>query len=256
MAMRKPFDFVRFRLPFVYVRFRLRRALEGTVVFGLIALLAVVGIAMVQRNARYAGAPPQRPAPVILLDAGHGGEDGGAVGVGGLVEKDLNLAITCKLDSFLRAMGYETALTRDCDTDLHDASAVGVRERKTSDILKRFAMMEALGGGDLFVSIHQNKFGAQSAHGTQVFYSSNTPQSAVLAESIQERVVGLLQPGNHRLIKPAGDSIYLLYNAKKTAVLVECGFISNVEEAEKLRQDEYQNQMAFAIACGILDYGG
>ena len=239
----------------IVIRFRLKRALLGAGAFAAICGLTAAGIRLVQNAALQAGARPGSPNPVILLDAGHGGEDGGAVGVGGVVEKELNLPITLKLDSFLRAMGYETVLTRSADTDLHDAAAAGLRERKTSDILNRFAMMETLRDTDLFVSIHMNKFaGGSGPRGTQVFYSKNHPQSLMLAQAIQQNVVRLLQPGNARQIKPSGDSIYLLFNAHKPAVLVECGFISNPAEAALLQDGEYQNQLAFAIACGILDY--
>jgi len=238
-----------------FIRIRLKRALWAMGVLAAACVFTALGIFLVQHAERRAAANPvNSPDPVILLDAGHGGEDGGAVGVGGVVEKNLNLAITLKLDSFLRAMGYQTILTRSSDTDLHDLTASTVHDRKVSDIHNRFAMMEALRGKDLFVSIHMNKFPGAGAHGTQVFYSKNTPKSAALAQAIQESVVHLVQPENTRLIKPSGDSIYLLYYAKKTAVVVECGFISNAAEAELLQDDAYQNKIAFAIACGILDF--
>jgi len=244
------------RMKFMFVlRFRRKRMLltMGSLVAG--CAFTALGIFLVQHAARRAATGPVAgPDPVILLDAGHGGEDGGAVGLGGVVEKELNLAITLKVEIYLRAMGYQTILTRSTDTDLHDAAASTVRDRKTTDIHNRFAMMEALRDKDLFVSIHMNKFPGGGAHGTQVFYSKNTPQSAVLAESIQSNVIRLLQPENTRKIKPSGDSIYLLYYAKKTAVLVECGFISNAGDVEKLQDDGYQNRLAFAIACGILDF--
>jgi len=236
------------------IRFRLKRALwmAGAAVFA--CALTALGIFLVQRTMQAAIGQEERPAPVLLLDAGHGGEDGGAVGVDGIVEKDLNLAVTLKLDSFLRALGYETILTRSTDTATYDASAVTMREKKVSDIHNRFAMMEALRDNDLFLSIHMNKFPGKSAHGTQVFYSKNRPESAALAQCIQESVVRLLQPENTRQIKPSGDEIYLLYYAQKPAVLVECGFLSNAQEAAKLKQDAYQDQLAFAIACGVLDF--
>ncbi|MDR2686180.1 MAG: N-acetylmuramoyl-L-alanine amidase [Oscillospiraceae bacterium] len=238
-----------------FIRFRLKRALLAIGVMAAACAFTALGIFLVQHGAwRAAANPAACPDPVILLDAGHGGEDGGAVGVGGVVEKDLNLAITLKLENFLRAMGYQTVLTRVSDSDLHDAAASTTRERKTTDIHNRFAMQEALRDKDLFVSIHMNKFPGNGAHGTQVFYSKNTPLSAVLAQAIQESVVRLVQPENTRQIKPSGDSIYLLYYAKRTAVMVECGFLSNAGDAEKLQQDEYQNQIAFAIACGVLEY--
>ena len=238
-----------------FIRFRLKNALLAAGVIFVACVLLVLGFWLVRQAAQRAAAGlTPSPDPVILLDAGHGGEDGGAVGLGGVVEKELNLAVTLKLDSFLRAMGYQTVLTRSSDSDLHDLTASTMRERKISDIHNRFAMMEALRDKDLFVSIHQNQFPGAGAQGTQVFYSKNTPASAVLAQAIQKSVVRLVQPGNTREIKPSGDEIYLLYYAKKTAVLVECGFISNSEEAKKLQQDAYQNELAFAIASGILEY--
>ena len=236
------------------VRFRLKRALLAMGLMIALCLCTALGIFLVQRAIQSNAGPANSPDPVILLDAGHGGEDGGAVGLGGVVEKELNLAITRKLESILRAMGYQTILTRTGDNSIHDADAATMRERKVSDIHNRFAMQESLREKDLFVSIHMNKFPGSAAHGTQVFYSKNNPASALLAQSIQESVVRLVQPENTRQIKPSGDSIYLLYYAKKTAVMVECGFLSNAGDAEKLQDEEYQNRIAFAIAGGILDF--
>jgi len=240
-----------------FIRFRLKRALLTVGVTVAACVFTAVGIFLVQHAERRAAANPiHSPDPVILLDAGHGGEDGGAVGIGGVVEKDLNLAITLKVETYLRAMGYQTILTRSTDTDLHDAAASTVRDRKTTDIHNRFAMQEALREKDLFVSIHMNKFPGGNARGTQVFYSKNTPNSALLAESIQRNVIRLVQPENTRQVKPSGDSIYLLYYANRTAVVVECGFISNAGDAAKLQDDAYQNRLAFAIACGVLEHCG
>ena len=237
----------------VFIRFRLKRALIYIAAAAAVCAVTAGGIFMVQRAARMVSGDG-RQVPVILLDAGHGGEDGGAVGLDGIVEKDLNLPITLTLDAFLRALGCQTQMTRTADISIHDAKASTLRERKSSDIHNRFHMMEALGETGLFVSIHQNKFPDSGPHGTQVFYSKNNPQSQILANSIQETVVKLLQPDNTRQVKPSGSGIYLLYNAKIPAVLVECGFISNSGDAAKLVQAEYQNQMAFAIACGMLDF--
>jgi N-acetylmuramoyl-L-alanine amidase len=235
------------------IRIRLKRALAF---LGSAAAVCAVagGVYMAQRAVRRANTLPSQPPPLILVDAGHGGEDGGAVGLEGIIEKELNLPIALKLEAFLRAMGYETLLTRDTDASIHDAQASTLRERKTSDIHNRFHMMESLRPTDLFVSIHQNKFPQSGPHGTQVFYSSNHPQSRMLALAVQQNVVALLQPENERKVKPSGEEIYLLYHAEIPAVLVECGFISNPDDAAKLIKEEYQNQMAFAIACGILEY--
>ena len=236
----------------IFVRFRLKRAFAYIGAAAAACTLTATGIFLLQHAARPVDTEPERPTPVVLLDAGHGGEDGGAVGLNGIVEKDINLSVTLKLNDFLRALGYQTQLTRTADTSIHDAAAASLRERKRTDIHNRFHMMQSLRGSDFFVSIHQNKFPESGPHGTQVFYSKNHPRSLILADAIQRSVVELLQPGNMRQVKPSGSEIYLLHNAEIPAVLVECGFISNPNDAKKLVTEEYQNQIAFAIACGIL----
>ncbi|MCL2107586.1 MAG: N-acetylmuramoyl-L-alanine amidase [Oscillospiraceae bacterium] len=222
----------------------------GAVVFFALALAVAL---FFTRRAVSTAATQTGTATKVLIDAGHGGEDGGAVGVEGLVEKDINLPVALKLESFMRALGFQTEMTRREDKAIYDGGAETLREKKVSDIRNRFAMMEKLGPNGLFLSIHQNKFGERN-RGTQVFYSKNDPRSRILAERIQSGVVGMLQPDNQRQVKPSGTEIYLLYHAEIPAVLVECGFISNYEEAMQLKRDEYQNQMAFAIACGVIDY--
>jgi len=238
----------------IFIRFRLKRALWYVGGAAAACSITAIGIFAAQYVARQVNTRPGWPTPVILVDAGHGGEDGGAVGLNGIIEKNINLPIALKLDEFLRAMGYQTQMTRTTDTSIHDATAASLRERKRTDIHNRFHMIETLRDTDLFVSIHQNKFPARDPHGTQVFYSKNHPRSQILAASIQQSVVKLLQPDNARQIKTSGEEIYLLHHARIPAVLVECGFISNPGDAELLVQDDYQNQIAFAIACGILDF--
>jgi len=182
----------------------------------------------------------------IILDVGHGGEDGGAIGAGGIVEKDINLSITLKTAKFLRFFGYDVKLTRKTDIMTCDEGLDTQRERKISDIKNRLAMLndsQCL----CFISIHQNIFGGD-ARGAQVFYSKNEPESKKLAETLQYGISSLLQPENKRVIKEATKDIYLLHHAENPAVLVECGFISNSKEAALLSEDGYQNKMAFAIA--------
>lgn len=187
----------------------------------------------------------------VIIDAGHGGVDGGAVGVDGVVEKGINLAISLKLKALFTASGYQVIMTREDDRSIHDEGSETIRRKKTTDIHNRFKIMEE-NPKALFLSIHQNKFGQSQYSGTQVFYSANNEISKVLAQSIQESVKAQLQPQNDRAIKPAGDNLYLLYHAKSPAVLVECGFLSNPTEAGLLQSDAYQNKMAFAIYCGVL----
>lgn len=196
---------------------------------------------------------PQEAAPLIVLDAGHGGQDGGAVAQDGTQEQYINLDITLKLNEILIKDGYRTLLTRTDDNSIHDADAKTVREQKVSDIHNRLKIVEA-NPGCLFVSIHQNYYTESQYNGAQVFYSPNHSESSRLAQSIQESIVSSLQPENKRQIKESGSSIYILYHATEPAVLVECGFLSNPAETAKLNDESYRQQMAQAIADGIERY--
>lgn len=191
--------------------------------------------------------------PVIIIDAGHGGEDGGAVGIDGTAEKDLNLSISLKLNEILSTMGYQTRMVRTTDNSIHNADADTVRERKVSDIHNRAAIMNEY-ENCIYVSIHQNKYSGSSIWGAQTFYSPNNEESKELAQFIQASIANNVQPDNKRVIKQSGTNIYVLYNATKPAVMVECGFVSNANELEQLKDDEYQNKMAFAISNGIINY--
>jgi N-acetylmuramoyl-L-alanine amidase len=189
----------------------------------------------------------------IIIDAGHGGEDGGAVGVNGLVEKDINLAIALALAEDLKANNFDVVLVRDGDYSVGDQSLSTVAERKRSDTKRRVSLVEET-GDCLLVSIHQNQFSQSQYSGAQMFYSPNNEESAQLAECIRQSVVSSLQPENTRQNKEAGEEIYLLTHCQVPAVLVECGFLSNPQEAELLGQETYQNDMAAAIYNGIIDF--
>ena len=189
----------------------------------------------------------------VIIDAGHGGEDGGAVGKGGVVEKDINLPIAMKTAESLKKSGYDVVLTRDGDYAVYSEEARTLREKKVSDIHNRFAIIED-SGDCIFVSIHMNHFDSAYVCGAQTFYSGNNPESKKLADSVQSAIKTLVQPENERVTKKATSSIYLLYYAQVPAIMVECGFISNENEAAKLQTTEYQNQMAAAISEGLNHY--
>ena len=189
----------------------------------------------------------------IVIDPGHGGEDGGAVGVNGLVEKDINLAIALALAEDLKANNFDVILVRDGDYSVGDQSLSTVAERKRSDTKRRVSLVEET-GDCLLVSIHQNQFSQSQYSGAQMFYSPNNEESAQLAECIRQSVVSSLQPENTRQNKEAGEEIYLLTHCQVPAVLVECGFLSNPQEADLLGQESYQNDMAAAIYNGIIDF--
>lgn len=189
----------------------------------------------------------------VIIDAGHGGDDGGAIGIDGTVEKDINLDIALKLEKLLKFYGFDVIMTRTEDIMTCDDGLDSLRKRKVSDIHNRFDVLEK-NPDAVFISIHQNKFEDNSQHGTQVFYSGNNDESKLLAESIQNSIVSVLQPDNSRVVKKSGSGIYLLYHAKLPAVLVECGFISNPAEVKKLNDEKYRMKIAFLIADGLIKY--
>lgn len=187
----------------------------------------------------------------VIIDAGHGGFDGGAVAPDGTLEKDLNLSVALKLDSVLKIMGYDTVLVRDTDASTADDKGTE-RSQKVSDIKARLRLTEKYKDA-LFVSIHMNKYTSPQPHGAQVFYSQ-VDGSKELAECIQRSITAGVQTDNKRVVKKTTKDIYLLYHAVIPSVIAECGFISNPDDLLKLKSDEYQLKMAAAIAAGINDY--
>jgi N-acetylmuramoyl-L-alanine amidase len=192
--------------------------------------------------------------PTIIIDAGHGGFDGGTSTDDGISEKGINLNISLYLKEYLNFLGFNVVMTRETDTSTESEGLTTIRSRKSSDLHNRMSLMEKT-DNSIFVSIHQNHFSASKYKGAQVFYSPElSEQSSLLAENIQESIIYYLQKDNTRQIKPCGTSVYLIYNAVKPAVLVECGFLSNPEDAENLQDEIYQRKMALCIALGILNY--
>ena len=192
--------------------------------------------------------------PIGIVDAGHGGFDGGAVSDDGTVEKDINLSIALYLQEYLAIFNIKTIMIRETDCSVEDNGLNTIRQKKTSDLHNRMKIMEETDNA-IFVSIHQNKFPDGKYSGTQVFYSPKTKdESQVLAQTIQDYIVNTLQKDNKRQIKECGTSVFLMYNAVKPAVLVECGFLSNYEETQRLKSSEYQKKIAFCIAMGIQNY--
>lgn len=193
--------------------------------------------------------------PVIIIDAGHGGSDGGAVGDGGIIEKDINLAISLTMRDIFTANGFDVIMTRDTDISIHDEGVKGTRNQKVSDIHNRLAVVESHPDA-IFLSVHQNKFTSAGSKGAQIFYSPNNPQSEQLAAILQEEFISALQPENHRKYKRADKNLYLMYHAKCPSVLVECGFLSNPEEARRLTDTEYQSQIAFTTFSSVVRFLG
>lgn len=191
--------------------------------------------------------------PTFIIDAGHGGIDGGAVAADGTVEKGINLSIAFKLKTILTTLGYPIIMTRESDCLINDDGLTSVKSCKTSDIKNRLKILENAPNG-ILLSIHQNKYSAAKYSGTQVFYSPGNPESHYLATTLQNVVRQNVQPENTRVEKQSGSEIYLLYHATRPAVMIECGFISNPDELEKLKSDSYQQLIAYAVAVGVLQY--
>lgn len=188
----------------------------------------------------------------IVLDAGHGSPDGGTVGPSGVQEKDINFAIVLKLQEVLENRGYIVILTRADDSGLQDESADTIRKMKISDMNKRREIIEQ-SGADLFLSIHMNSFGDPSVSGLHIFYDKSHPDGEELAKSVQEKI-GEVTGAETHTVKTADESLFLMKNSPIPAILAECGFLSNPDEERKLRTDEYQAKIAWAIAEALINY--
>ena len=190
---------------------------------------------------------PKKDYPILVLDAGHGGFDPGKVGVHGELEKDINLAIVKKLQTLLEDEGFTIYLTRDSDKILAPANSTS---KKKDDMIARIEKITEINPA-FTISIHQNSFPEGKYRGTQAFYAK-TNGSRELAEHIQRTVSQTLQPENRREAKPISDSVYLMNHVHCRAVLIECGFLTNQEEACLLQTDAYQRKLASVISAGWL----
>lgn len=185
----------------------------------------------------------------VVIDAGHGGDDPGKIGVGGELEKEINLEIARKVEAYLQAGDVNVVMTRTGDGGLYDP---GASSKKVQDMKRRIEIMEEA-RPDVAVSIHQNSYTQEYVHGAQVFYYTSSEEGKELAELIQNQFVDHVDPENKRQIK-ANDSYYLLKKTEIPIVIVECGFLSNYAEAEKLSDEDYQDKVAWAIYMGIMQY--
>lgn len=185
----------------------------------------------------------------VVIDAGHGGDDPGKVGINGAKEKDINLQVAERLKLYLEANDIEVVMTRESDEGLYDADA---SNKKVQDMKRRIEMIDEA-APVLTVSIHQNSYPEEYVHGAQVFYYTGSQEGQQLAEHIQNQLVERADPENKRQVK-ANDSYYLLKKTGVPIVIVECGFLSNSAEAEKLCSPGYQDRIAWAIHMGILQY--
>ena len=215
-------------------------------------LLVVSMLTLAKEAAEYTAANVVQTAddkPCVVIDAGHGGSDPGKVGINGALEKDVNLSIALKLKEFLEADDVMVVLTRETEGGLYDEDA---SNKKVEDMKRRVSIIEET-EPVLTVSIHQNSYPEEYVHGAQVFFYETSVEGKKLAEAIQTRLVQDIEPEDKRQVN-ANDSYYLLKKTPTPIVIVECGFLSNQEEGEKLCTDLYQEKVAWAKHLGILQY--
>lgn len=238
---------------FIYV-INIKRTLSALKIISIILILVTVfsvTATLIDKNA-VSAAVSTEVGRVIIIDAGHGGEDSGAIGINGVFEKDLNLSIALTIGKELTERGYTVVYTRTEDKMLYLPEENIKGMRKISDLKNRCRLSKEY-DDCIFISIHMNSYGSSKYSGLQIYYADGNEESRALATKIQNTVREELQPENKRQIKN-GKSLYLLDNAGGTPVIIECGFLSNQAECEKLSQKEYQKQLSFSIVCGIIEY--
>ncbi len=214
------------------------------------AIFVIWGSGRIYKSVQVAATP--LGSKVIVVDPGHGGIDAGASD-NGAVEKELNLQIANILKDYIETNGGVCYMTRTEDTNTADPNRGKGVSQKMSDLKMRKKSIEDK-TADIFVSIHMNKFSQSQYKGLQVFYDGNTEGSKLLGEAIQTSVKTVLKDGNTRQAKATGDKIYILKGNKIPSVLVECGFLSNTEEANNLKNPDYQKKIAWGIFRGIIAY--
>ena len=229
----------------------MKRSLKRVIPFNLIVLaiflFAIIGgnkvITVISENS------PVKGRSCVVIDAGHGGEDGGAISCTGVLESNINLSIALRLEDLLHLLGYDTLMIRRTDRSVY-TSGDTIAARKVSDLKERVRIINETENA-ILVSIHQNYFSSSKYHGAQVFYGDESGK--VLAEKLQTVPVDNLNPGSNRKCKQA-DGIYLMNHIQCIGVLIECGFLSNPQEEAQLRNGEYQNKLCCVIAATLSEY--
>lgn len=235
---------------------QIRANILFTAVFSLILVLYCFLSSELMKSTDTAGqAAALQPSgkKVIVLDPGHGGEDSGAIGKNGVLEKDLNLAVSSSLAELLRFAGYDAVPTRTDDRLLYDRTLNYGGRKKVLDLAARLeAAQNAM--PDIFVGIHMNSFPQEQYSGLSVYYSPNHPKGQAAASLIQSAVKDAVQPENNREIKAAGTNIFLLHRLECPAILIECGFISNPEECARLSTEEYRQELSFIFFSSLSSF--
>lgn len=217
-----------------------------------VIILAVLGITIGNKTvSTISNSLPIRRNHCIIIDAGHGGEDGGAVSCTGIPESVLNLQIALKLNDIIHLLGYNTRMIRTEDTAVYTSGST-IAQKKISDLKERVRIANENESSSILLSIHQNFYTNKIYSGAQVFYG-NGEGSKALSQELQHAILSTINTNSKRKEK-SGTGIYLLEKAKCPAVIIECGFLSNEEEEAKLRTEMYQKSIASVIACSAAEY--
>lgn len=194
------------------------------------------------------------PNYIIVVDAGHGEPDGGALSASGVRESELNLQVAKKLEEELIDLGYEVIMTRNDENNIADSELQNstIRKIKVSDINNRIEIVNN-SNADMLISIHMNKFSSEKYYGWQTFYKKNSPYSEMLAKNVQDGITNNIERENKRKELPI-ENIKLIDKSKIPAIIVECGFLSNIEDVRLLQTDEYRQQIVNGIIEGIEEF--
>jgi len=233
-----------------------KMAWKKILALGLAGILAATGalkLLSMESQAISVYSPVRLPDHQLILDAGHGGEDGGAVSLTGVSESAINLAVVLRMDQLLGFYGITPVLIRDSDISIYDPGCETLRQKKVSDLHNRVAAIEGTKNA-VVISIHQNTFSNSAYHGAQVFFRAGE-ESEALAELTQSALKEGVDAGNKRAPTKIPDSVYLMKHITCPAILVECGFLSNPAEEERLRSGSYQTQLALCVASAWLKSG-
>lgn len=217
----------------------------------LAAVLALAVLALASERTTVQTDAPTDP-PVLVIDPGHGGADGGAVAGDGTLESDINLDIALRLEALARFWGAETVMTRTGADINYPSDATSIAAKKVADQHARVGLINNTPGAVL-LSIHQNKYPAAAPHGIQVFFGKAAGSDA-LAELTQTNLTAQICPENRRVAAPIDKSIYLMNKANCTAVLVECGFLSNPDDLSRLQSGSYRLKLAAVLLGSYLEY--
>lgn len=222
---------------------------QKKLLFFLLCIMSVTAVFLALNHRAIPSFSGSRPYTVVL-DAGHGTPDGGAVGVSGTEEKDINLSIVLKIREILENRGVRVILTREDDNAICDDTAATIHEMKVSDMHNRLNIINN-SNADLFISVHMNSFPSEKSNGLHIFYSRNHPEAQAIAELMQGNISAITGAKSHA-VKIASDTLFLMKNPKPPAILAECGFISNPREEKLLCDEVYQSKIAFAIANAVI----